>query len=212
MNRSEAVKALARAGKGSEVQEVIDKWNQVAAQRYAEIRNDRSRTEDYKRWLLAVACSQVGKSLDDELVKMGSRAVAADRDDAERVFGVRGVSGDAASLVISRRDAGDRASAVSNGADLRDLLARATRSGDEVLARAVAERAMEMQNTDTLHQFVRDRPQLDGAVERLWNAERAGRDVFAINVGLTGLKPEELGSTSFDSIEAMAHSGEPAAS
>lgn len=167
MNRAEAMKKLVKAGKGEEVREVIDRWSKRAEGKFQEIRSDSSRTDGYKQWAMAVTSKQIRASMDDELERMASRVVSLDRDDADRVLGVHGIKGDPASLVISRRDAGDRVASIADGAELRSLLARATRSGDEVLARAVAERALEMQSAETLNQFCADRPHLDSAVERL---------------------------------------------
>lgn len=209
MNRQDAIKALVKSGKSKDVREVIDSYSDRASRRFDEVRSDAGRTDEYKKWALAVASSQIARSLNAELEKMAGQVIATDRGDAEKVFGVAGLSGDPASLVISRRDAGDRVASITDGKELRALLARATRSGDEVLARAVAERALEMQSAETLNKFAEDRPHLDAAVERLWNAERAEDDSFGLTVSLMGLRPEELGSMSFSSIEAMAQNGEP---
>lgn len=211
MDRQEAAKVLMRAGKRQELGELLERKARTAAAAFEEVRSDASRTEEYKKWALAVAASQILRSYEQELTKMASTVVSSDRSDAERVFGVRGIAGDPASLVISRRDAGDRVAAITNPGELRTLLARATRSGDEVLARAIAERAVEMQDAPTVHQFIADRPDLDAACERLWNAERAGNDTIAVSSQLMALKPVELGGVSFDSIEAMARNGEPVA-
>ena len=212
MKRQDAIKTLAKAGKSKDVREVIDRYNQRADNQFRQIRSDAGRTDEYKKWAMAVASTQIRRSLDTELEQMASRVVATDRGDAEQVFGTRGLPGDPASLVISRRDAGDRVAGINDGKELRTLLARATRSGDEVLARAVAERALEMQSAETLNKFAEDRPHLDSAVERLWNSERAASDTFGLTVGLMGLRPQELGDMSFDSIDALARNGEPQAS
>jgi hypothetical protein len=174
MDRQEAIQALLRAGKQRELDEVLEKRGQRAQAVFESIRSDGTRTAEHTRWALAVASAQHLSSLTEELTRMASRVVNTDRDDAERVFGVRGLTGDPASLVISRRDAGDRVAAITERDELRALLARATRSGDEVLARAVAERAVEMQDDTTMNQFIKDRPDLDTASSRLWDAERAG--------------------------------------
>lgn len=144
------------------------------------------------------------REVEAELVEMASRVVRVDRDDAERVFGTKGLDGDAASLAISRRDAGDRVAAAGGPSELRELLRRATRSGDEVLARAVAERAVEDQDAGTMHAFIADRTQLDAASERLWNARRAGNDSMMLSMQLLNLVPEELQGMTFDSIEQLA--------
>jgi hypothetical protein len=205
MDRQEAMKTLVQAGRHDDVRSAIDRRVQSAAAEYAGIRANPAWSEDYKRWALAVACTQHNRSLTEDLVKMAKNAVISDRGDAERVFGVSGLSGDAASLSISRRDAGDRVANVSKPDELQTLLARATRSGDEVMARAVAERALEIGDAKTLEKFAEDRPHLDSAVERLWEAQRredSGTMEFAIP--MAGLKPSEFGSDGFGSIEAVA--------
>lgn len=210
MNRQEAIKALARAGQGDEVLSMIDEAAARASRRFDEIRRDGTRTKDYVRWALAVAYAQARRGLEEKLVAAAQAAVRADRDDAERVFGVRGLTGDPASLVISMRDAGDRAASIDNAGELSDLLARATRSGDEVLARAIAGRALAIGSATVLNQFAEDRPQLDAAVERLWKAERATEDGgLSYTVRMMGLRPSELSEMSPGGIEALARQAEP---
>lgn len=209
MERQDAIKALNRAGRAKDVAKMIDEAVDQATRAFKEVRSDATRTDEYKRWHLAVASSRANRALNEKLERAAKDVVSTDRDDAEKVFGVRGLSGDAASLVISRRDAGDRVAEITNPQELRDLLTRATRTGDEVLARAIAERAMEIADTATLHQFVADRPQLDTPLERLWKAERASQDTWGATVRLGGLKPDELHGMSFDSIDALAQYGEP---
>lgn len=209
MERQDAIKKLLKAGKREQVVETIDRHVTQAARAYQEIRNDPTRNEDYKRWSLAVSANRVNRSLTEELVREAGRVVVTDRDDVDRVFGTHGLAGDSASLVISRRDAGDRVAGITSPDELRALLARATRTGDEVLARASAERAMEIRDTKTLHQFLEDRPHLDDAVQRLWNSEQASDNTMGIAFQLSGLRPSELGDLSFGSIENLADSGEP---
>ena len=209
MNRQDAIKALLRAGQGQEVRDLLDRKARVAESRFAGVRADGSRTDDYKRWALAVESSRLLRELNQELESMASRVVSKDRDDAEAVFGVRGIAGDPASLMVSRRDAGDRVAGVNARSELRDLLQRATRSGDEVLARAVAERATELRYDDVMHQFLATRPALDAAGERLWNSQHVDHASMELTVGMMAFKPEELAGMNFDSIETIAHSGEP---
>lgn len=181
MERQDAIKALTRAGRAKDVAQMIDEEADKASQAFKEVRADTTRTDDYKRWLLAVASHRANRALNEKLEEAAKRVVSTDRNDAEKVFGVRGINGDAASLVISRRDAGDRVAEITSPQELRGLLTRATRTGDEVLARAIAERAMEIEDTATLHQFIADRPELDAPVERLWKAERASQDSMESN-------------------------------
>lgn len=202
----DAIRALAKAGRSDEVAELLDKAAKRAAVDYAEIRKDRTRSADGLRWLLAQAYVQHRRSVDKRLADMAATVVRRDREDAEAVFGVKGLPGDAASLIISRRDAADRVAAVERREDLRDLLARATRSGDEVLARAVAERAVEMHDSTTMNLFLADRPHLETAGERLWNAECAADDTFATTVRLGGIRPAELTGMAAGAIEQLAES------
>lgn len=205
METQEAIKSLAAAGKGDEVKEYLEAEAKRANANFARIRGESMYTDEAKRWQLAVAYVQQRRRVDQELADKASRVIRTDRDDAERVFGVKGLAGDAASLVISRRDAADRVAAVKERSELRELLRRATRSGDEVLARAVAERAVEMQDATTMNQFLADRPELDAAGERLWNAQRAEHDTMGYSIHLLGLKPHELSGMDRAAIEHLAN-------
>lgn len=210
MDRQEALKILVKGGKGRDAMAVIEKWADRSAAEYEEIRADATRTDDYKRWVLAARCTQINRAITDELADMARGVVLNDRNDAKSVFGVADLPGDAGSLVVSRRDAGDRVSSIPKAGELRTMLERATRSGDEVLARAVAERALELRDADTLNRFTEDRPRLEGAVERLWKAEQAEKDGgLQFTVALMGTRPKEFAGTTMGSIEALAHNGEP---
>lgn len=191
MKTQEAAKVLAAAGKRADVEALFSRHARTAATQYEQIRADDS-TQEAKRWQLAVACTRRRREVDQELAEMASREVRVDRDDAANVFGVKGLEGNAASLTISRRDAADRAAAIQDREELRELLARATRSGDEVLARAVA-----------------DRPHLEDAAERLWNAEQAKSNTLGVTMRLLDLMPAELSDMDFDSIQTLADSREP---
>lgn len=213
MDRQEAIKTLIRAGRGDEISKTIQKWVSRANDKHEDLRNDHSRTEEYRRWGMAVATKQADQALTDELVSLAASAGRYERDDASRVFGVAGMSGDAASLVISRRDAGDRAARVTRKDELMDLVVRATRSGDEILARAAAERATELQYAEVVNKFLETRPNLESAAERLWDAQNAdaGTAVMQFTMQLSAMKPKELVGESFGSIRAMAAAGEPGA-
>lgn len=203
MDLQEGMKALHAAGRSGEVVELLDAETKKAGEAYRVLREDGTRTDDYKRWTLAVQYMRHRRSVEEQIAQKASTAVRSDRGDAEAVFGVRGLPGDAASLVISRRDAADRVAKVEERTDLRELLARATRSGDEVLARAVAERAVEMQDANTMNQFIADRPDLEAASERLWNAQRAGDASMVMTMRLAGLRPAELSGMDRGSIEYL---------
>lgn len=209
MNRQEAIRALVKGGKSKEAKELVTEYVTKAGSRYDSIRADATRSDDYKRYELAVTARRLNNELTDKLVDMAARVVNTDVEDAARAFGTKGLSGDAASLIISRRDAGDRVAEVSNKEDLMSLLTRATRSGDEVLARAAAERAVELQYADVVNKFLESRPELDASVERLWNSARAdaGGAGMEFTLALTGLKPGEFAS--WGMVDDAVSKGEP---
>jgi len=199
------MEALIGAGKQDELVKVIDDHTARAVRAYDEIRHDPTRTDDYKRQQLAASYLRHRDRLDAKLVDMASGVVRTDRADAKTVFGTAGLDGDPASLAISRRDAADRVASIQSVDELRTLLARATRSGDEVLARAVAERALENQDADTMNAFLADRPQLEAPAERLWRSTQAvDRDSIMISFRMTGLMPQELSGTGGYAIDALA--------
>jgi hypothetical protein len=203
MDRTEALKTLHAAGQFSAAENYIAEQTEHAQRSYKQISTDDQYSEAGKRKFLAIDYVQRLRSIDRELVKMAGKVVVSDRDDAERVFGTKGIPGDAASLTISRRDAADRVAAITDAAELRELLRKATRSGDEVLARAIAEKAVDNQDVKTMNQFLADRPALDGAGERLWNAQQAGH-TFAIGAVMLNLRPSELVGMSTWAIEQLA--------
>ncbi|MDT0201349.1 hypothetical protein [Nocardioides sp. AE5] len=196
----EARRKLVKAGKSKEASEIIQRWVNKANAAYDEIRSDSTISEEYRLKSLAVVSIQHRRALEDEIISLAERTVLTDRDDAQKVFGIAGIPGDQATLVISRRDAGDRVATIARGEELRELLARATRTGDEVMARAIAERALEMGSADTLNQFTADRPEMDSAVERLWNMERRRGDAMALTVAMVGMKPAELEGRSLEAV------------
>ena len=172
MDASEAMSVLERAGRGAEAREVVDQLATSAHAAYEQINSDDTRTADYKRDELARHYAGVREEAARALRRLAESTQAAERRDAGRVFGTDGLAGDAASLMISRRDAADRVAAATNSSELRELLTRATRSGDEVLARAVAEKAVEFSDVETMNKFLANRAHLDDAAQRLWDAAR----------------------------------------
>ena len=123
---------------------------------------------------------------------MAADAGRFEKRDAERVFGTAGLSGDAASLAISSRDAGDRVAQIGSNEELRDALARATRNGDEVFARAVVEHAIHSGNRALVNDFLATRDSLAEPVQRLWNSARKtddGRESFALVLKASAIRP-----------------------
>lgn len=77
--------------------------------------------------------------------------------------------GDAASIAISARDAGDRVDQLATPQDALALLERANGTGDEVLARAIGQRAHSMGEPwdPVLAAYIADRPKQGRAVNQL---------------------------------------------
>jgi hypothetical protein len=110
-----------------------------------------------------------------------SKATAADRAQKvaaakRRVFGVDDILGSAASATdrataaISYRDATDRASKLSNQAEAQEMLDSAERSGDDILARAVAAWAVDRGVQSVADRYFDTRPQQSQALGEYMNA------------------------------------------
>ncbi|GAB3349946.1 hypothetical protein [Modestobacter lapidis] len=169
------------------------------------IRTEAGRTDEWRRQQLA----RIYRVIRDEA------QAAADAHEANvnrqrritesKVFGLVGVAGDPASLAISRRDAGDRAAQLKSESEALALLARAERSGDEPLARAIVERATEAGWVNVANAFLDVRPHLNDEVNELWQqAANSVQDDFRMAMTLGGLKPRELGSLSDEQIDKVA--------
>src|SRR3954451_17325367 len=100
---------------------------------YDDLLQDKARSQDWKTTQSAQRYIAILATLASKLTAVANRAGTQDQDDAARCFGVKGLSGDVASLAISRRDAGDRVDS-SDPSKLGDLLATAVRNGDDVLS------------------------------------------------------------------------------
>ncbi|MFE5293004.1 hypothetical protein ACFQ8T_12555 [Isoptericola sp. NPDC056618] len=188
----EAIKSLVQAGRGSEVREVLDSAARAAKGDYDHIRSQTEYTEEARREMAARAYDTRRKGVDEKLGTMAGQAGYSDRDDVARAFGTAGLPGDAASLAISMRDARDRVGQINKRDELLDLVRRSTRNGDEVLARAAAGRAMELEYSDVLRAFLDTRPALDPVVERIWKAQKADFNSFDWTLQLSALKPPRL--------------------
>lgn len=207
MERQEAIKTLVKAGKASEVKEFLDSKAKSAQTQYRQIQDDPDLTDDAKRARVAKCYMSVIEGVNDELSRKASLVFHNDKDDASSVFGIKGLDGDPASLAISRRDAADRIAACSNAKEVRELLRRATRSGDEVLARAAVEWAVETQSAETANEYLKSRPQHEAALQRLWDGAKAesGSGSLQMAMAVGGLRPPGMFSMSDASINAVAH-------
>lgn len=189
MKLQEAINILGRAGRGPEARKLIEAAGRRAKTHYDAIRADASLSEQGQAAQLTEAHAGYLANLADELTQRAEQAARDDRLDCAMVFGTWGIAGDATSLTISRRDAADRVSSIDNPDDLLDLLRRATRSSDEVLARAIAQHATENGYARVMHAFVADRPELDAAAERLWNAAHNSGESMAGGIALMAIAP-----------------------
>ncbi|WP_171467685.1 hypothetical protein [Cellulosimicrobium sp. 72-3] len=192
METLDAITAIVRAGKGQEARELIERAGRAAKASYDRIKSDTDYTPDARRRRMEEVYQGRRQALDQELTSLASRVGYDDRADVARAFGIAGLAGDPASLAISMRDAQDRAAKEESSDGLVDLVRRATRNGDEVLARAAAQRAMELRYDKPLHEFVETRPALDSIVEDIWNAQRRGVNRLQWTVQLSALKPPTI--------------------
>ncbi|MFH6687312.1 hypothetical protein QVL82_00535 [Cellulosimicrobium funkei] len=192
METLDAITAIVRAGKGQEARELIERAGRAAKASYDRIKSDTDYTPDARRRRMEEVHQGCRQALDQELTSLASRVGYDDRADVARAFGIAGLAGDPASLAISMRDAQDRAGKEESSDGLLDLVRRATRNGDEVLARAAAQRAMELRYDKPLHEFCETRPALGSIVENIWNAQRRGVNRLQWTLQLSALKPPRI--------------------
>jgi hypothetical protein len=163
---------------------------------YDSIVNDASRSQAWIIQTCAVKYIGVVAALARKRTAAANSAGRQDASDAAAVYGIAGLPGDVASLAISRRDAADRVATISDRTQLQSLLAAATRSGDVVLAHAIAEAAITSGDVDTTNQFTDAYPNLADAVQRLWDGEQrrmSGADITTA-WRVAALKPAPLKS------------------
>ncbi len=126
------------------------------AQDVKEIRADSHLSEDGKRRALAQAYLRTRDDL-RELQEKESEAIAKRRRELERsLFGLSVGRGDAA--MLSLRDAQQRAASLKAPAQALTLLATAERTGDDILARAVAAHSWDRSWTKVLDAYAAERP------------------------------------------------------
>jgi hypothetical protein len=195
---------LARLGRSDQANAILEEVTSSIS--YDAITNDTSRTDEWKRGALARQYTSLMNTLARRLTAAARSVGRQDSDDAAHVLGVAGLSGDAASLSISRRDASDRVTDLNDALGLQRLLAQATRIGDECLARAIAEKALSLGDADTLNAFTADRPKLAPAIERLWSAQFGKTTTLdsKVQFWLVSLKPAAISKLQDYEIEAAA--------
>jgi hypothetical protein len=207
MDRTEATKLLAQAGRAGEAVEILQSKKRQYEGAYEAIQSNPDLTDTAKQSRQAAQYLSAMADVEKALVSQASRVQLVDHDDASNIFGTKGLDGDPASLAISRRDAADRVAACQNWDERRELLARATRSGDEVLARAVVEHAVTHQDAKTANQYLETRPQHEAGLKRLWEIEAGGdsQAQFAISLAIHGLRPAALSGLASLDIERLAN-------
>ncbi len=133
------------------------------------VRNDPSLTAEYKQRHIARHYLDA-KRAHAEVVEQDTHDRDARRRMLEQDVLGTGVSGlDSGAAIVSRRDAGDRAAALQDEREALALLRRADRSGDEPLARAIAERALDEQWAEVGNAFIANRPTIAPRYEELWD-------------------------------------------
>jgi hypothetical protein len=207
-----ALATLRRVGKNDDAQGLIDAAAADTAAAYDNITNDPARSDSWKIQQSAIKYLSTMSSLATRLTAAANIASTQDADDQARVFGIKGLDGDPASLQIAHRDAigrvndldADNPYDTANGR--RALLANATRFGDTTLAHALVESAVRWGDADTVNDFQAAYPQLAAATERLWDAARRGITTVGLAVAMQtyALKPAILGSLQDFEIDAAA--------
>ena len=188
-------------------QQHLDKADSVRnrhERRNATVRSRPELTHEAKQSLIAASYLKARTEMSD-VEQTATFDTAAQKSAAERsAFGTDDIEGDRASLAVSMRDAQDRAAQLTNPKDAAALLARAERSSDEPLARAIASHAYDHHVANiglgdpgwatVVDDYLTGRPAQTKAVQKLMaldsGAEGAGsmRQTFAFVLP----KPPEL--------------------
>jgi hypothetical protein len=186
-----ALASLQRLGRSADADTLL---TDAEATSYDAILNDGTRSDAWKLQTCAQRYTSVMATLARQLTAAATTAGNQDADDAARVYGIKGLAGDVASLSISRRDAGDRVASITDTVQRQRLLAQATRTGDDVLAHAIVEAAIASLDADTTNQFAAAYPALADAVQRLWDSatHRMTSADIATAWRLAALKPVPL--------------------
>lgn len=140
------------------------------------IRGNRSASREGKRQSLARTYLNARQRMDAIFTEQAAGRAQLRRDLESKLFGTRDLPGDVASMTISRRDAGDRVARLERSEDAMALLRRALASGDEVLARAVAQWGHERRDVTVVNAYLDVRPQHDAAFNELWKLPASDDD------------------------------------
>lgn len=175
------------------------------------IRNDRKLTPEGKRQQVAAVYLQAKRQLEflkaDEANKRSNQIT----DLRRTLFGAAGTSD--AQTAISYRDAQERVGALGIEDEDRaaKLLDQAILSGDDVLVKAVIQRALDVQWVNVANKYIETHPYYGAKLEELWNLDSEsseGIDAigFMNSLAFHVEKPSELNNAHMDSqIEAVAN-------
>lgn len=181
------------------------------------IRGNKAASRESKRADLARTYLNARQRVDGIFATAASEQARQRRQLEARLFGGADLAGDAASMTISRRDAGDRVARITKNDEALDLLHRALSSGDEVLARAVAQWAYQHHAVDVANAYLEARPQHDAAFNELWaipanDATQAGVERMRGEMSYPITRPDELADVADMHLAAVADGRELAQS
>jgi hypothetical protein len=171
------------------------------------IRGNKAASREGKRADLARTYLNARQRMEDIFAAEAAQHARQRRQLEARLFGSGDLVGDAASMTISRRDAGDRVARITKTGEALDLLHRALSSGDEVLARAVAQWAYQNRNVDVANAYLEARPQHDAAFNELWvlpSGERNPIEEARRHISFPIQKPGELDDVADMHLQSVA--------
>lgn len=145
------------------VQRIRDRYRK----RFDAVRRDTTRTADWHRLRLAELWVQMQTEVKQAREHAKAAGDAHERSLHCKAFGTDGLSGNAGALAISMRDAADRVAQVETRDELVRLLDRATHTGDEVLARAVARQAFDRGDRDAPRHLRQHPPRRTSSLDEL---------------------------------------------
>ena len=120
-----ALASLQRLGRSADADTLL---TDAEATSYDAILNDGTRSDAWKLQTCAQRYTSVMATSARQLTAAATTAGNQDADDAARVYGIKGLAGDVASLSISRRDAGDRVASITDTVQRQRLLAQADKN------------------------------------------------------------------------------------
>jgi hypothetical protein len=178
---------------------------------YARVRNRGELTPAAIATLLARTYVDAKAQMEALAQRSGADVAAKSRRLYQSAFGIDDIAGnngvDRASASVSYRDAQDRVASLESPVDAGSLLTRAENSGDELLARAIAQRAFDQAPMDAgwgelLDRYLASRPKAVQAVSDLLDM-RTKPSVAAMFAFIISTPPELAGLAEYQ-IQALA--------